>query len=121
MITVIDKSLIALGGYILFSAILSFVVSLYYSSAPEVVSSPIKEKVSSPIKVKKPAEVSPSKKNKNERLIKEGHRALCIPCERYFEDDIHLKHHIDGGKHLRKIQGYTGEICKIVPIIDKKK
>ena len=108
--SMIDQLVIALGGYIVFSAILSYGISSFSSQKTEIKPPQVEEKKNQ----------APQPKPKREKMIKDGQQALCIPCERYFENDTYLKNHLEGAKHLKKAQGHVGELYKIVPLAAKK-
>lgn len=110
---VIDETLIALGAYVIFSAILSYSLSVSESKRAEV--PPVL------VQVKKEPEPAQAKKGKKDRLIPSGSQALCLVCDRYFENDTYLKNHLEGQKHVKKALGFKGsEIYKIMKVAEKK-
>ena len=111
---VIDETLIALGAFVIFSAILSYCLSVGESKCanePQVLA-----------QAKKNPEPAHAKKCKKDKLIASGYQALCLVCDRSFENDTYLKNHLEGQKHVKKSLGFQGsEIYKIVKVSEKRK
>ena len=106
----IDKTLLVVGLYIIFSIFLSYLISFLSDTDKKKPTSV--PKASPAIGKEKPVEAP--KKSKKEKLIKNGFQALCNVCERYFESDTYLKNHLEGQKHLKKAKAFKGDIYQIV-------
>lgn len=97
----IDKGLITIALYVLFSAFFSLVYSMFSSSDKEETQV-------------RPAEPQPEAKapgkGKKEKVVKNGFVAYCNVCERTLENDTYLKNHLDGAKHKKKAKDFKGDI-----------
>ena len=101
----IDKGLMAIALYILFSALFSLASSMLSSSDnedAEVRHEDLKQSAK---------EVS---RNKKEKIVKPGFAAYCNVCERTLETDTYLKNHLEGAKHIKKAKNFKGEVYNLV-------
>jgi hypothetical protein len=101
----IDKSIVALALYVVFSAFFSLGYSHFQRKKDD----------KAPVQESRPqvAIVQQKSKSKKEKLIPDGSVALCLVCDRTFENDTYWKNHIAGQKHLKKATNFKGEICRI--------
>lgn len=96
----IDKGLMAIALYVVFSAFFSLVYSMFSGKHKG------KKEQQEVLRVST-QELSRSKK---EKIIKPGFTAFCNVCERSLETDTYLKNHLEGQKHLKKAKNFTGDV-----------
>lgn len=97
----IDKGLITIALYVLFSAFFSLVYSMFSSS----------DKEETQVRPAEPeADARGAGKAKKEKVVKAGFVAFCNVCERTLENDTYLKNHLDGAKHKKKAKDFKGDV-----------
>lgn len=102
----IDMGFVALAIYVVFSALFS----LGYSHLQKGTGRTTETKQVSNTQVTE----SKANQNKNKgKKILPGFVAVCNICDRRFENDTYLKNHLGGQKHLKKAEGYVGEVYRI--------